>query len=80
MNCNGCYYRKPLSNKMDTACHYSIIEGRLRPCEARSCTVKLVLTEDETKRRDREYRYKNNSIYTPAFRVKNITEWKGETE
>ena len=54
-HCEGCYYRKKLGAAEGvTACHYALYEEKLRPCPTEECTVKLILSEEEAAKRDRE--------------------------
>lgn len=54
-SCEGCYYLKRILQR-HTACHYCIIENKLRPCPPENCVVKLVLNNEETQIKDEKYR------------------------
>ncbi len=64
-DCGNCFYYKYFGLGLK-ACHYLLITGTPRPCPAEKCTVKLILSDEETKKQNRKY-YEKCMKDMPAF-------------
>lgn len=53
--CKGCYYFKRIYKK-EKGCAYFLNEGKTRTFIDGECACKLILTQQETKQKYREYR------------------------